>query len=139
MIAAVRLICLLLGLLLGANGAVMLSDPGGWYSAVPGVIESGPLNTHFMRDIGAAYVLMGVALLLAAAKPAAGAPFVAGSALWLIAHAAIHLAELTVCGDPTTMFVRDFPGVHVPALLTATLAIFLNRWRRTHADMAHRA
>ena len=51
-----------LGLLLAANGFLMLLDPAQWYAIVPGVPETGPLNPHFVRDIGAAYVVTGVAI-----------------------------------------------------------------------------
>jgi hypothetical protein len=132
----VRLLCLLLGLFLGVNGGLMLARPDAWYLAVPGVIETGPLNTHFVRDIGAVYVLIGVGLLLAAARPRDGTPFVAAGAAWLLAHAGVHLAELTVCGDPMAVFLRDLPGVHGPALLAAGLAAWLYLRRDRHAELA---
>src|SRR4029077_17484094 len=60
------------GLLNLANAAWMLADPEGWYHGLPaGVPHTGPLNEHFVRDIGAAFTVMGVALLWAAARPAA--------------------------------------------------------------------
>ena len=51
-----------LGLALAANGLLMLLDPAGWYALAPGVPETGPLNLHFVRDIGCAYILAGLAL-----------------------------------------------------------------------------
>ena len=45
-----------LPVLLGLNGAMMLVAPGPWYEAVPGVTGTGPFNSHFIRDIGAAYL-----------------------------------------------------------------------------------
>jgi len=50
------------GLLLAANGFLMLFDPAQWYAMVPGVPETGAFNPHFVRDIGAAYVVAGVAI-----------------------------------------------------------------------------
>jgi hypothetical protein len=50
-----------LGLALAANGLLMLLDPAGWYALAPGVPETGPLNLHFVRDIGCAYILTGLA------------------------------------------------------------------------------
>lgn len=58
----VRVLCLPLGVFLGLNGVFMLAQPASWYAAVPGVLETGPLNTHFVRDIGAAYGLVGLGL-----------------------------------------------------------------------------
>ena len=51
-----------LGLALAANGLLMLFDPAGWYAVAPGVPETGPLNPHFVRDIGCACILTGFAL-----------------------------------------------------------------------------
>jgi len=48
-----------LGLALAANGLLVLFDPAGWYAVAPGVPETGPLNPHFVRDIGCAYILTG--------------------------------------------------------------------------------
>src|SRR6266576_1751231 len=61
--AAMRIIVAIgLGLALAANGLLMLLDPAGWYALAPGVPETGPLNLHFVRDIGCAYILTGLAL-----------------------------------------------------------------------------
>jgi hypothetical protein len=49
----------MLGLVLAANGLAMLYDPAGWYGVVPGVPDTGPLNAHFVRDIGCTYVVAG--------------------------------------------------------------------------------
>ncbi|HWU12376.1 MAG TPA: hypothetical protein VN157_00020, partial [Caulobacter sp.] len=48
--------------LLAINGAVMLLVPAWWYPRVPGVIETGPMNDHFVRDVGAAYLACALAL-----------------------------------------------------------------------------
>ena len=53
----------LLGLGLVANGLVMLTVPAIWYARVPGVVDTGPFNAHFVRDIGAAYLVCGLALV----------------------------------------------------------------------------
>jgi hypothetical protein len=46
-----------------ANGAWMLVDPAGWYTNLPAAVpDFGPLNEHFVRDIGAAYVTAGIGL-----------------------------------------------------------------------------
>ncbi len=39
------------------NALVMLAAPEAWYEKlVPGVPDSGPMNTHFERDIGLAFL-----------------------------------------------------------------------------------
>ena len=48
------------------NGVVMMAAPYPWYLAVPGVIQTGAFNDHFVRDIGAAYLACGAGTLLGA-------------------------------------------------------------------------
>jgi hypothetical protein len=82
-----------LGALNIGNGAVMLINGRYWYDAAPGVPDTGPFNPHFVADIGAAFVVAGLALVVRAWRshywPAAlvGAGF-------LSAHGLIHLAGL---------------------------------------------
>jgi hypothetical protein len=54
-----RILTLILALLLAANGVAMFVDPPAWYAAVPGVANTGPLNHHFVRDLGVAYFAAG--------------------------------------------------------------------------------
>ena len=73
----------IVGLGLLANGLTMLAVPDAWYGLLPGVAQTGPFNSHFVCDIGAAYLVAGAALLWFAidrdARPAAqtGAAFLA--------------------------------------------------------------
>ena len=113
---------LLLAAGLGANGAAMLLQPTAWYHAVPGVVYTGPLNLHFVRDIGAAYLGSAVGLAWRALRGPAAAPAAQCGALFLVLHAAIHVAETLagLCG--WRQLVADVPGVLLPALLAAALA-----------------
>jgi hypothetical protein len=45
----------ILGVALTVNGLAMLAAPAVWYAAVPGVSETGALNHHFIRDLGASW------------------------------------------------------------------------------------
>jgi len=45
-----------------ANGLMMLVAGPLWYQSVPGATETGPFNPHFVKDIGAAFLVSGVAL-----------------------------------------------------------------------------
>jgi hypothetical protein len=67
----------ILGIGLLANGLTMLAVPAVWYAWVPGISETGAFNPHFIRDIGAAYLMVGTALpwfaVYEAAWPAAWA------------------------------------------------------------------
>ncbi|HEY1753167.1 MAG TPA: hypothetical protein VGG29_18060 [Caulobacteraceae bacterium] len=119
-----RILAALLAAAMGLNGLVMLAAGRWWYAAVPGVTQSGPFNHHFVKDIGAAYAVVGVAFAWLAARPspaARGAAIAAAAFLGL--HGAIHLVE--EAGDPRGLadFARDFPGVFAPALLGAWLVL----------------
>jgi hypothetical protein len=63
------------GLLAAANGVFMLAVPAEWYAIVPCAQNSGPLNAHFIRDIGAAFLVAGGSMVWfardARARPAA--------------------------------------------------------------------
>ncbi|MED5621057.1 hypothetical protein [Ideonella sp. BN130291] len=106
---------------LAANGLAMLLAPAAWYHAVPGVPFTGPLNTHFVRDIGCAYLVAAAGLAWRAWRADGAAAALAGAA-FLLLHAGVHLGETLagLCGWAT--FWRDVPGVVLPALLAGALA-----------------
>jgi hypothetical protein len=115
-----RSVCILIAAMMGANGLVMLAAGRWWYGAVPGVPETGPFNPHFVKDIGAAYLVVGAAfagLAVRASGAARGAA--AAGAAFLGLHAAIHLAEAAGAPAGLADLARDFPGVILPALLAA--------------------
>jgi hypothetical protein len=113
-----------LGALLGANGLAMLLFPLAWYGAVPGVTSTGPFNAHFVADIGAAYLVTAAALAWFAAEPVAAWSALATGALFLDAHAAIHLAGAFTSPACGALLLRDLPGVFAPALLASALVLF---------------
>src|SRR2546426_12424334 len=87
-----RLTFRILGLLNLANGLWMLLAPAGWYLHPPAAVpDTGPLNPHFVRDVGAAFTTIGVVLLLAA--PSRGG-LLAVTPLYRL-HAAVHVADPT--------------------------------------------
>lgn len=100
------------------NGLVMLAAGRWWYGAVPGVTGTGPFNPHFVKDIGAAYLVAGAAFAwLALRKSPAARGAAAAGAAFLALHAGIHLA--TAIGAPMGLadLARDFPGVILPAVV----------------------
>ena len=61
-----------------ANGVWMLVGPEGWYFGIPAAVpDTGPLNLHFVRDIGSVYVTMAAALFWAGARSTDRVPLVA--------------------------------------------------------------
>lgn len=110
-----------LALVLAGNGAAMLAAPLDWYGAVPGVTATGPFNPHFVRDIGAAYLVAGAGVGWFAWRPREGWPALAAATAFLILHAAIHVYDATCGTRPLQDMLRDLAGVY----LTAALALFL--------------
>jgi hypothetical protein len=119
-----RAIALVLALAMAGNGLAMLAAGAWWYGAVPGVIATGPFNPHFVKDIGAAYLVAGLGLAWLGLRPldaTARGSAMAGAA-FLVLHAGIHLVE--AIGHPAGLadLARDFPGVILPAILATWVA-----------------
>ncbi len=119
-----RILAAALAVILAANGAAMLAAGRWWYGAVPGVTETGPFNPHFVKDIGAAYLVCGLALAWRAARDGSEAArgAVVAAAGFLALHALIHVVDELAGSHPLSEFARDFPGVFLPAVLAVWLA-----------------
>lgn len=107
------------------NGVLMLAAPQFWYGAVPGVTETGPFNSHFVRDIGLGFLSAGFALGIAGWYVAIARPLVAVASIFLLGHAMLHLVEMAVHGADPADAARDIALIVVPALLP--LAVFFRR------------
>jgi len=111
----------LLGLALAANGFFMLYDPAGWYGLVPGVPDTGPLNAHFVRDIGCAYAVSGGALVWLACDARARPAALAGAA-FLTLHALVHVAD-AIAGRAHGGHLPELAAVFVPAAAALWLVL----------------
>jgi hypothetical protein len=101
-----------------ANAGWMLLDPAGWYAGLPAAVpDTGPLNAHFVRDVGSAFGVMGVALLLAAARPPLRASMLAIVSMFYVLHALVHVTDTLAGRLPPSHWTIDAPGVYVPALV----------------------
>lgn len=125
-----RWIAALMALLLGGNGLAMLFAGLAWYDAVPGVMATGPYNAHFVKDIGAAYLVAALGLAWFAWRPREGWPAMAAGAAFLTFHAAIHVYDATCSTTPLADVGRDFVGVYLFAAIPLALALL----RRPAAD-----
>ena len=119
-----------LGIGSALNGLWMLLDASGWFTRI--AADVAPFNVHFVRDVGAAYLATGVALLAAALRPAWRVPLVATAAIFHGLHALGHVRE-TASGELASFhWLEDLPGVHLPALLMlALLVVYARREART--------
>jgi hypothetical protein len=115
-------LAIVLGLALAANGFLMLVDPASWYAIVPGVPETGPLNAHFVRDIGAAYLVTGVAIA-ALALDAQAAPAALAGALFLTLHALVHVFDAMAGRLHADHVLTDLVTVFAPAAIALWLVL----------------
>jgi hypothetical protein len=122
----VRAGLVLLGLIHVVNGLWMLAAPDSWYVAIPGVAMTGPINHHFIADVGLAFVASGAGLLLGARNaPHAGALAMAG-ATWPALHAVLHIWGWVRMGLPSNAqeLISTGVGVIVVGALGVALAWF---------------
>lgn len=118
-----RIIAGVLAAVFTANALAMLFAGWWWYGAVPGVTATGPYNPHFVRDIGAAYLVTAAGLGWFAWRPVQGWPALAIGAGFLTLHAAVHVYDAACGTTPMSDVLRDAAGVYLPALLTLAIAL----------------
>ncbi|WP_332771852.1 hypothetical protein [Phenylobacterium sp.] len=118
-----RILAAALAALLAVNALAMLFASFWWYGAVPGVTATGAYNPHFVRDIGAAYLVTAGGLAWFAWRPVQGWPALVAAAAFLVLHAGIHVFDASCSANPLADVIRDLPGVYLPALLAAWLAV----------------
>jgi hypothetical protein len=119
-----RILTFIVAALMAANGVYMFVDPPSWYAAVPGVPATGPLNPHFVRDIGIAYFTAGAALAWSVLGAGWRASALAG--LFLGGHALLHLGE-TILGHHHDVILNEIAAVHLPAIITIVIAVLQRR------------
>ncbi len=61
-----RVLAAILAVLNVTNGLMMLFAGPFWFESVPGAAETGPFNPHFLQDVGAAFLVAGLALAVRA-------------------------------------------------------------------------
>ena len=109
-----RSIATVLAVLTALNGSIMLLAAATWYESVPGVSETGPYNPHFVHDLGAAFLVAGLALAARAWRTRYWPAAVAGAG-FLAAHALLHLAMIAFGHDHYAVF--DLIAVVLPSAL----------------------
>ena len=109
-----RSMATVLAVLTVLNGSIMLLSAATWYESVPGVSETGPYNPHFVQDLGAAFLVAGLALAARAWRTRYWPAAVAGAG-FLAAHALLHLAMIAFGHDHHAAF--DLIAVVLPSAL----------------------
>lgn len=108
----------ILGAISVGNGAWMILSASTWFNKMPiSAEDTGPLNTHFVHDVGLVYLLVGIGAFWCAYKLKKCIEVHLGITLFMGGHAIIHLVE-TILGDlPLNHFLIDFPLVTLPAMI----------------------
>lgn len=116
-----QITCGFLSLWYAGIAVPMLLDPGGWYASTPGVPSTGPMNSHFIRDIGAAFLMTGMAFGIATRSSANWAAVAIGAVFPTI-HGGIHAFDL-LSSHSHDSAATDFFGVVMPGALSFLLAL----------------
>lgn len=82
----------------GLTGLFILSLPETFYALVPGLAAMGPFNSHFVRDVGLAFLASGGSLGWGA-RTGVAAIAIAG-VLWPLLHAIFHVQVWSHRGFP---------------------------------------
>jgi hypothetical protein len=110
------------------NGVWMLGDPVHWYHNLPAAVpDFGPLNEHFVRDIGCIYFLMGAALAVGAFFPAWRVAACAVTTLFYVLHAVVHVVDTARGLVGPEHWVVDLPGIYIPAAILIGLTWLVAR------------
>lgn len=123
--------CWLTAALFAGNGLFMLADPPAWWAATPGAAESGPMNLHFVRDVGLAFLGAGVAAAIAALRPAAGFWAMLSASVFVVGHGLLHVAEGWLGLGTHRMHFDEAAGTLGLAALAAGLTWWLRPKRGT--------
>lgn len=112
-----------------ANGLAMLFEGSRWWTSVPGAPDTGPFNPHFVQDVGAAFLVAGLALGARAWRASYWPAALAGAG-FLALHALLHLMMIASQHDHHT--AADLALIVVPAVL-ALYSAFPSQGDRRHA------
>lgn len=107
---------LVLGLLTLVNGLLMIVAPGTWYTLTPGVAPTGPMNPHFIRDIGLAFAASGTGLAAGARAGRTPALLALAGASWPALHALFHVTLWLTHGFPQGLAVQLTEAIGVVSL-----------------------
>ena len=100
------------------NGFWMLFFAENWYFNLPaGIEDTGPLNTHFVHDIGLVCCIVGLGAFYCSTRINNCRAVHIGVLLFIVGHALIHVVEISIGLLPPSHWMIDFPLLFVPALL----------------------
>lgn len=119
---AIVLFYRLLGLGGIANGVWMLTSSYTWFTGIPAAVtDTGPLNNHFVHDLGVVFIIAGIGALWCAVQKDFRNPVHVGLTLFYVGHALIHVVEIAVGRLPPAHWLIDAPLTFLPAILLVAI------------------
>lgn len=107
------------------NGGWMLASPAHWYINLPANVPgSGPLNEHFVRDIGCIFFLLGAGLMLSVRRRELRLTAMVAASAFSVMHALVHVFDSWRGLFAPGQWRFDLGPVYV-----ATLLLFAVTWR----------
>ncbi|MEM7138212.1 MAG: hypothetical protein AAF500_16650 [Myxococcota bacterium] len=111
-----------------ANGLWMLASPVHWYINLPANVPgTGPINEHFIRDIGCIFTLVGVALAVAVFRPRFRLTALLFATGFYVAHALVHVYDSLRGLLPPEQWRFDLLPVYGAAIVLVVLSVLLAR------------
>lgn len=108
-----------------ANGLWMLASPAHWYVHLPADVPgSGPLNEHFVRDIGCIFFLLGVALLVSLRRRELRVTAMVAAAAFSTMHALVHVLD-----QVRGLFTPEHLGFDIGPVYVSTLLLVALTWK----------
>jgi len=123
-VRVLRTIFLVLGIMMVTNSILMLVSSGTWFTLLPAALEdTGPLNRHFVHDVGLAYFTFGIGILWCSRHLKQSSPIFLGVTIFTVGHAISHIGEILYGQLPITHWYIDFPLVFLPAIVLGMIAL----------------
>jgi hypothetical protein len=110
---------------LGVHGLWMIVHPWSWYVYTPGVIYHGPLNAHFIRDVGILFIVMAGVYGYVLKHPDRGRLALRVGAWFFGLHALSHVVYAALGHLTLAQTAEDLPLT----LLLAALSAGLLHWK----------
>ncbi|MDD0854335.1 hypothetical protein HBN50_14580 [Halobacteriovorax sp. GB3] len=115
------------------NGLWMLISPQHWYETLPGrVPDFGPLNEHFVRDLGCAFILIGLVCSKAIRQKEWRGNALLITQYWLSSHALVHLYDTFRGLVSIEHLYMDIPLCYLPPILVGLMQLIYRRELRVN-------
>jgi hypothetical protein len=112
----------ILGAISTSNGLWMIISASSWFTNMPvGAKDTGPLNPHFVHDVGLVYLLTGLGAFWCGYKLYKCLEVHIGITLFMGGHTLIHFVEILLGNLPKNHWLIDFPLVTFPAIILIVL------------------